>query len=194
MTPTTTQALFPANIRLVLMEGGTELIGPRAAEHLMARLNGQAAFGLSALHRLLQDDYGFHGGQGMAHRLGRACFHHGLRSWGEDSPLSGGDFRFLPAPRRIYTVLTELAGFFGEQFDARVSIDESASAWFWRVERCPACLERLCAEPDCHLLAGVLQEALAWAGGGRLYPVREIACTAARQAACLFQLDKKPLD
>jgi predicted hydrocarbon binding protein len=62
------------------------------------------------------------------------------------------------------------------------------------VENCPACRERTSNEPDCHILAGILQETLSWAGGGRVYRVRELECSAAGAPACLFQIDKKPLE
>lgn len=194
MTPSETKVPQPAEIRQALMEGGREVIGPQAAEHLFARLNGAPGGGLAELNRLLQDDYGRRGGQGLALRLGRAFFRHGLRIWIADSTPRASEFRLLPAPRRIRTALASLAGFFNRNFDCIAAMADEESAWLWRVTECPACLGQTSDGTDCYLLAGVLQETLAWAGGGRIYRVREVECSAAGAPACLFQVDKHPLD
>jgi hypothetical protein len=181
-------------LRQALMEGGMEVIGPQEADRLFARLNAAPIGDLSALHLLLQEDYGQRGGQGLALRLGRASFQYAIRRWGEGAGLTGSAFRLQPSPRRIRTALDALANYLSEQLDSRITRTEDPTCWMWRVERCPACRERTASGPDCHLLAGVLQETLTWAGGGRIYRVRELECCAAGAPACLFQIEKKPLD
>jgi hypothetical protein len=198
MTPSVNKAeiqvLSSAGFRQALMEGGKEVFGPREADHLFMRLNGAPGAGISGLHSLLQADYGQRGGQGAALRLGRASFRSAMPAWAGACGLSGTDFRLLPSPRRIRASLLALGVLLGDPFGAQISLAEDAACWTWRVNDCPACRGRVSGGPDCYLLAGVLQETLTWAGAGRVYRVRELECCAAGDAACLFQIDKKPLD
>jgi hypothetical protein len=188
------QVLSSAEFRQALMEGGKEVFGPREADRLFARLNGAPCGGLSAVHSLLQADFGLRGGQGAVLRLGRASFRSAMPAWTAAAGLSGMEFRLRPSPRRIRAALLALGALLGEPFGARVTLTEDAACWSWRVTACPACRERVSSAPDCHLLTGVLQETLTWAGAGRTYRVRELECSAAGAPACLFQVDKKPLD
>lgn len=179
-----------ANMRQTLMEGGTEVLGPLEAERLFARLNGAPDGGLSPLHSLLQADYGQRGGQGTALRLGRASFRSAAPGWAAVAGLEGAAFRLLPSPRRIHATLLALDRLLGSP----VSLSEDERAWTWSVADCPACRGRSAESPDCHWLAGVLQEALAWAGGGRPYRVGETECAAAGAPECRFRIEKRPLD
>jgi hypothetical protein len=198
MTPSVNKAEMQvpssAEFRQALMEGGREVFGPSEADRLFARLNGAPDGGLSALHTLLQEDYGLRGGQGAALRLGRASFRGAIRAWAPAAGLDGVEFRLLPSPRRIRAVLSALGALLGGPLGAQVALTEDAVSWTWRVDYCPACRARVSSGPDCHLLTGMLQEALTWAGAGRAYRVRETECCAAGSAACLFLIDKKPLD
>jgi predicted hydrocarbon binding protein len=180
----------------ILMKGGAEVIGQEAVADLFARA-GRRADSLaifSALHTELKASYGDLGGQGVAVRLGRAAFKYGLRQWGGQAGMTTPTFRLQPTLRRARASLQKLAELIDIQFGSRVELSENATHWFWSVVECPACSHRTSDRPDCHLLAGMLQETLAWAGGGRFFQVRETECSAAGASACLFKIDKKPLD
>ena len=52
---------------------------------------------------------------------------------------------------------------------------------------------RISAErPVCHLLVGVLQEALRWVSNGRDYSVRETHCVATGSENCIFVINRHP--
>jgi predicted hydrocarbon binding protein len=175
------------------MEGGREVIGPQETDRLFARLNNPGEAGLADLNRLLVDEYGGRGGQGVALRVGRAFFRRGVRYW-ISAGMNSAEFRLLPSQRRIRAALAALTSFFTTQFEAHVALEEDEATWSWRVESCPASQEHDSGGRACYLLAGVLQEIVTWAGGERIYRVREVECSAVGAAACLFQIDKKPLD
>jgi predicted hydrocarbon binding protein len=197
MTPSDETIPCPAAIRSILMEGGSEVVGPLEAARLLdlaQERNNAHLIDISLLHKVLKDTYGERGGQGVARRFGQAAVKYGLRHWGGAAGFTTPEFRLLPSPKRIHGLLKAFAHLLGVQYGARVHLEEDPAHWFWKVERCPACHERSASAPDCNILAGVLQEILSWTGGGRFYPVFEIECCAVGAQACLFQIDKKPLD
>lgn len=191
-----TSAACQAVLLQVLMEGGEEVIGRKAVTDLFERARRRAdSLGIfSALHAELKDSYGDLGGQGVAVRLGRASFKYGLRQWGGQAGMTSAAFRRQPSLRRTRASLQKLAGLIDVQFGSRVELSENETHWFWRVAQCPACSQRTSARPDCHLLAGMLQETMAWAGEGRFFQVLETECSAVGAPVCLFRIDKKPLD
>ena len=77
--------------------------------------------------------------------------------------------------------------------DQRVRLDEHDGKLYWIIERCPLCWERKAAEPVCHLAVGLLQEALYWLSGGKIFNVEEIACLARGDQACTILIDQTPL-
>ena len=185
-----------AGLMQVLREGGEEVMGRQAVTDLFERAErctGNSTL-FSALHAELKDSYGSLGGQGVAVRLGRASFKYGLRKWGDQAGMNSAAFRLQPSVRRTRASLKKMADLLRAQFGSHVDLSEDETHWFWRVAQCPACCARSSALPDCHLLAGMLQETLAWAGGGRFYRVVETECSAAGGPVCLFRIDKKPLD
>lgn len=197
-----TESPVPSNssISQIVFEGGTEVIGPREAAELIEQASRRAGCGqgepamISSLQRELEERFGTRGGQGVALRLGRASFKYGFRQWGEASGLTAQAFRLKPAVQRIPAALERMGGLLGEQCGSHIEVSEDESCWYWRVESCPACHERQAANNDCHLVVGFLQETLAWASGGRYFQVTETECSAAGAPACIFRIDKKPLD
>ncbi len=170
----------------VVMEGGRDVLGGEESSGLFERAerrqDGLAP--IAALQAELNETYGALRGPGVAIRLGRAALKYGLREWGEQAGLATPGFRLQPAPRRARIALGKLAGLMGGQLGARVELNEDARYWYWQVDESPAC----------HLLTGVLLELMSWAGGGRFFAVTEVACRAAGASACVFRLDKAPLD
>jgi predicted hydrocarbon binding protein len=47
---------------------------------------------------------------------------------------------------------------------------------------------------ECYLIAGLLQEFTTWADGGRFYRIMETECRGNGSQACLYRIEKKPLD
>ena len=102
-------------------------------------------------------------------------------------------FRLLPLPTKIHTGAKLFADLFNKQTDQVVRIEETADKLFWHIECCPLCWERKTSEPVCNLAVGLLQEALYWLSGGKIFHVEEIACVARGDPACTIVIDAAPL-
>jgi predicted hydrocarbon binding protein len=148
---------------------------------------------VTQLQESLEQVYGPQGGRGTALRIGRACFQYGLRDYGSMLGITEIAFRLLPLSTKIHTGAKLFADLFNNQTDQRVRIEEAGNKLFWHIERCPLCWERKATEPVCHLVVGLLQEALYWLSGGKIFNVEETACIARGDHACTFVIDQTPL-
>jgi predicted hydrocarbon binding protein len=148
---------------------------------------------VSNLTGMLEQVYGPHGGRGLALRIGRACFNYGIRQYGKQLGLTETAFRLLPLPTKLQTGAKAFAGLFNTFTDQNVQLEEEDGKLLWHIERCPLCWERKTHEPVCHLAVGVLQEALYWLSGGKVFHVEEKTCIAAGDNACTIVIDQTPI-
>jgi predicted hydrocarbon binding protein len=180
----------------IFLEGTWELLG---VEQWSRIAGGDHASGISektvagVLSCKLEEIYG-PAGHGLALRIGRAIFRHGLKQLGDQAGFSAIDFRMLPALRRVENGLYRLARVMTEYTGSKVVVTDAGQYWSWRVERCPVCQGYHASEPCCFLMVGLIQEFTGWADGGRFYRVAEVACQAVSGDACIFHIDKLPLD
>ncbi|GAB4569292.1 MAG: 4-vinyl reductase [Anaerolineales bacterium] len=145
------------------------------------------------LHLALEQAYGPRGGRGVALRTGRACFKYGLKEYGSMLGLTEMTFRLLPLSTKLHTGARSLADLFNKHTDQKVRVEETEAHIFWHIERCPLCWERTEEEPICHLAIGLLQEALYWLSGGKVFSVEETACHARGDDHCTISILKTPL-
>ncbi|GAB4500391.1 MAG: 4-vinyl reductase [Anaerolineales bacterium] len=145
------------------------------------------------LHLALEQAYGPRGGRGVALRTGRACFKYGLKEYGSMLGLTEMTFRLLPLSTKLHTGARSLADLFNKHTDQKVRVEETEAHIFWHIERCPLCWERTEEEPICHLAIGLLQEALYWLSGGKVFRVEETACHARGDDHCTISILKTPL-
>lgn len=158
--------------------------------------NTELGFPFSAVSHLgetLEQVYGPHGGRGLSLRIGRACFNYGVRQYSAQLGLTEVAFRLLPLPAKLSAGAKALAELFNNFTDQRVRIEEEDKHLLWHIERCPLCWERQAAEPVCHLAVGLLQEALYWLSGGKVFHVEEKTCTAAGDTTCTILVDRSPM-
>ncbi|MBI3166161.1 MAG: 4-vinyl reductase [Chloroflexi bacterium] len=148
---------------------------------------------VSRLHQALEELYGPRGGRGLALRVGRSCFKYGLKEYGSMLGLTETAFRLLPLPTKLHAGAGSFAGLFNKYTDQQVRVAETDSEILWHIERCPLCWGRVADEPVCHLAVGLLQEALYWLSGGKVFQVEEIACHARGDERCTILIQKKPL-
>ena len=148
---------------------------------------------VSNLTRMLEQVYGPHGGRGLALRVGRACFNYGVRQYGKQLGLMDMAFRLLPLPAKLQSGAKAFAELFNDCTDQHVQIEEEDGKLLWNIERCPLCWERKTQEPVCHLAVGVLQEALYWLSGGKVFHVEEKTCIAVGDKACTIVIDPAPI-
>jgi predicted hydrocarbon binding protein len=148
---------------------------------------------VGSLMETLEQVYGPHGGRGLSLRVGRACFNYGVRQYGTQIGVTAMAFKLLPLPAKLSAGAKALADLFNTFTDQRVHIEEDGKSIFWHIERCPLCWERKTHEPACHLAVGLLQEALFWLSGGKVFHVEEQACIAAGDKACTIVIDPSPI-
>jgi predicted hydrocarbon binding protein len=148
---------------------------------------------LSAMTDTLEQAYGPHGGRGLAMRIGRACFSYGVRQYGVQMGVTETAFRLLPLPAKVSAGAKAFAQLFNNFTDQRVRVEEEDGKLLWHIERCPLCWERRSSEPVCHLAVGLLQEALYWLSGGKVFNVEEKTCIAAGDETCTIVIDQTPI-
>jgi predicted hydrocarbon binding protein len=148
---------------------------------------------VSGMTEMMEQVYGPHGGRGLALRVGRACFNYGVRQYGTQMGLTEMAFRLLPLPAKLSAGATAFAELFNKFTDQKVRVEQEDGKLLWHIERCPLCWERHTTEPVCHLAVGLLQEALFWLSGGRVFNVEEKTCIAAGDESCTIVIDQTPM-
>ena len=148
---------------------------------------------VSNITEMLEHAYGPHRGRGLALRIGRACFNYGVRHYSTQLGLTQMAFRLLPLPSKLHAGTSAFAELFNNFTDQRVRVEEENGTILWHIERCPLCWERKAQDPVCHLAVGLLQEALYWLSGGKVFNVEEKTCIAAGDQTCTIVIDQSPL-
>jgi predicted hydrocarbon binding protein len=148
---------------------------------------------MTCLTEMLERAYGPHGGRGLSLRIGRACFNYGVRQYGTQLGLTEMAFRLLPLPAKLTAGATAFAELFNKFTDQRVRVDHADGKIFWHIERCPLCWERKSPDAVCHLAVGLLQEALYWVSGGKVFTVEEKTCIATGDPSCTIEIDQTPI-
>lgn len=199
---------YPQKMGRIILLGMEEVIGKAGVDaviHLAAPDNGtqyqmsathERTFSFEAvsqLHLALEQAYGPRGGRGLALRTGRASFKYGLKEYGSLLGLTEMAFRLLPLPTKLRTGARSFADLFNKHTDQQVRIEETDTHIFWHIERCPLCWGRTAEEPVCQLAVGLLQEALYWLSGGKVFSVEETACHAHGDPHCTITILKTPL-
>jgi predicted hydrocarbon binding protein len=148
---------------------------------------------LGEITHMLESAYGPHGGRGLALRIGRACFNYGVRQYGTQMGLTEMGFRLLPLPMKVSAGARIFAELFNNFTDQRVRLEEGDGKLLWHIDRCPLCWERKALDPVCHLAVGLIQEALYWVSGGKVFNVEEQTCIATGDASCTILIDQSPI-
>lgn len=148
---------------------------------------------VSHLTRILEQAYGPHGGRGLALRIGRASFNYGVRQYGTQMGLTEMAFRLLPLPAKLHAGAKAFAELFNKFTDQQVRVEIEDGKILWHIDRCPLCWERKTHEAVCHLAVGLLQEALYWVSGGKVFNVEEQTCIAAGDPACTIVIEQTPI-
>lgn len=148
---------------------------------------------VSHLTQILEQAYGPHGGRGLALRIGRASFNYGVRQYGTQMGLTEMAFRLLPLPAKLHAGAKAFAELFNKFTDQQVRVEIEDGKILWHIDRCPLCWERKTHEAVCHLAVGLLQEALYWVSGGKVFNVEEQTCIAAGDPACTIVIEQTPI-
>jgi hypothetical protein len=141
----------------------------------------------------LEQAYGHRGGQGLALRFGRIFFNNAMRMYGGNLGLSQNTFQLQSIQQKVRAILQVTADLFHQFTEHQVVLEETQAGYLWRLNRCPFCRDRKASAPICHFTIGMLQEALLWVSGGKIYQVEETACLACGDPECLFMINMNPL-
>jgi predicted hydrocarbon binding protein len=188
----------------ILLEGAREILSEDVLNQMLEAAFSKSGccvdgdqltwLGARDLMAQLEMQFGLSGSQGLALRMGRAAFKYGLQVYGEDFGFRDTEFRLLPAPRRMWTGLNTLAQKITETYGQPMQVTDRGAFWEWRVTDDPQAAESAGTAAMCFLLSGLLQAFLNWAGGGRIYRVNETECRLSGSPACVFMIEKKPID
>lgn len=138
--------------------------------------------------------YGQRGARGMLLRAGRYAFNLGLKEFG---PLLGvGDLalKLMPMTIKMKITLNLTAQTFARFSDQPTRTEERKGQFLYVIEKCPVCWGRHVDKPGCYIAQGILEEALSWVTGGRNFKVEQLESYAAGGNACIFAIDKEPID
>lgn len=145
---------------------------------------------ISALFIGLEEQYGTRGGRGMALKIGRASFAHGIKQFGIMRGIADPAFQTLPLDHRVELGLKALSAVFTNFTDQESIVEVKPDALLFHVETCPMAWGRVADRPVCHAMVGIIQESLRWSSNGYEFLVKEIACRATGSDACIFQINK----
>lgn len=162
-----------------------EVVGEEAFQEIQSAAGSESLFPLAEWYTAAVGKFGANAAAGIFHRAGRGGFALLLIQWGDEAGFSKNEFKLLPMQKKILTGLNLLGSVFsfgGQKVDA--SVDETH--FIWRVSAS--------AGSGCRYYAGLLQEYMAWLGGGKVFWVEEIECTGSGAPECVFRISKKPLD
>ncbi|MBS4060419.1 MAG: 4-vinyl reductase [Bacteroidetes bacterium] len=209
MNPSTHIYYYPNQMARILLLSGDEILGQAGMSAVLNAIPGGSRFVenyppanqklefpfelVAGLQASLELNYGPHGGRGLSMRIGRASFQHGLCEFGPLFGLTDLAFRLLPLKTKLKVGANAFADIFNKHSDQRVRIEDRETHLCWHIERCPVCWGRKTEAPACHLAVGLLQEALYWVSGGKMFNVEEAQCCAVGDSQCSILIDKTPL-
>ena len=142
----------------------------------------------------LEEVYGQPGGRGLAQIAGRNYFTFGLRQYGKSLGLLDLSFKLLPLRTKLYTGLLRIADLINRSSHSNVKVETTPKQIRWVIESCPLCWKRHSDVPVCHLHVGMLQEFTYWISGGKIFSIVESECSAMGANACVFTINKAPLE
>ena len=148
---------------------------------------------LARMQQALEELYGVRTGQGLARKIGRACFRIGAEDLRPLLGIADLAFRILPLRIRLKVGFEVLAHILGQFSDHKVLLEEDDRHFRWVVERCGVCWGRRCEAPCCHLSVGLLEEVLYWLSGTENFYIEEVSCFAVGDPMCTILIGKSPL-
>lgn len=149
---------------------------------------------MGSLTSSLIDMYGPRGARGIAMRVGRVVFKHGIREYGPMMGLAELTFQLLPFSIKLEQGARAFAELFNLHTDQVVRLQETPETLYWQIERNPLTWGVEAAQPVCYIAVGLLQESLLWLSGGKNFQVEETSCMACGDEVCRIAITKKPLD
>jgi hypothetical protein len=146
---------------------------------------------LISLQKIMKKTYGPQGRDGVAIHAGRVFFIEFFRQNGMTLGFLNNEYRMLPTKKRIAAGLNILAEAMSERLNVPFRLVEDVECWKFEVcysKNKPGCEDLV--DPSLYFLVGLIQEYLAWASGGKIYPVQKNGNTS---PPLVISIMKKPL-
>jgi predicted hydrocarbon binding protein len=147
-----------------------------------------------AIGATLEKMYGLRGERGLALHAGRASFAGGLAEFGSIIGVSELTFKTIPLRSKLKIGLKAMAETYGKFSDMVSEVTEADEHFIYTIRRCPGCWGRTSDRPICFTSVGVLEEGLSWLSDGKKFKVEEVKCHAMGHEACVFHIQKEPLE
>jgi len=148
---------------------------------------------ISAMNSALEEMYGIKGGRGMALRIGQKTFAEGLRGFGALRAVNDPAFKALPLDKRLEYGLNGLASVLTNFSDQASHVETETNALLFSSDISPFAWGRNAEKPVCHMMVGILMEALRWSSNGREFYVREVECHSTGHDHCVFRINKSAI-
>ncbi len=142
----------------------------------------------------MKEMFGLTGTRGLLVCSGRAAFKYFLKQEGKRLGFDTTQFRLLPTRTKLKKGLQQIAFWMQESSGEVITIVNEDKHWIYQVASSEKGTHELTSSINCDFMVGLLQEFLAWAGGGKFYRVKEASCRAAGADCCSFVIDKFPLE
>ncbi len=149
---------------------------------------------LAAIMESMTTMYGTRGSRGMELRAGRYSFNLGFKEFGPLLGLTDLALKLMPTTMKMKIALNAAAQTFDRFTDQPTRVEERKGQFLYVIEKCPVCWGRHLDKPSCFIAQGILEEAVSWVTGGRTFKIEEIQCRGTGGMACIFAIDKEPVD
>jgi hypothetical protein len=148
----------------------------------------------SSLNAALDEVYGMRGGRGLARRAAWHMFDRAVRHASGVTSVIDVAIKLLPTSVAMRRGLQAMSIAMSKISDQIANLEDDDEVLRFTFHRCAACWGRQSDIPICHSQQGLLEQALRWISGGHSFRVHETACVAKGDEACVFLIDKEPLD
>lgn len=163
-----------------------EVVGEAAFQEIQSAAGSESLFPLAEWYTAMAEKFGANAAAGIFHRAGRGGFALLLIQWGEEAGFTKSEFKLLPMQKKILTGLELLGRTFSFEAGQSVRVDCDESYFYWRMSGFTG--------SGCRYYAGLLQEYMAWLGGGKVFWVEEMECAGSGGSECVFRISKKALE
>ena len=146
-----------------------------------------------AIGAAIEEMYGSRGTRSLTFHAGKASFAGGLAEFGAMIGVSELAFKTIPLSAKLRVGLRGIAETYAKFSDLVADVEERDDHFLYTLRQCPVCWGRTSQKSICYGMVGVLHQGLHWLSNGRDFQVEEIACHAAGDQHCVFQIPKEPL-
>ena len=179
------------------IQGIIETIGPEEFEKLCRckpAINEGAASNIHPLRAQMDRVYGPTSATGIAICAGRAAFRHLLRQQESELGFNQDSYRFSPRGMKLEKGLRLLAKWMAANFNQQVDLTNEKDHWLVNISDGGKNDNVQTAGNLCDFTTGMLQEFMSWAGSGKFFLIKEVACRANGEKACCFRIGKTPIE